>query len=155
MSLLIVFSNFAFAHMTISQLLMASNIQQFVELFGFAAFILSLMVPVILTKVYFKSISRGMMLFVLNFALAIVRTKAAIAAVLGVNPTMHWRKAKSRIRRSASFSIFNTMAEIFFSFVLFASSGLALYLNNLAGSLWLVWYGIMYLAATMLIYRYG
>ena len=47
------------------------------------------------------------------------------------------------------------MAEIFFSFVLFASSGLALYLNNLAGSLWLVWYGIMYLAATMLIYRYG
>ena len=154
-SLLIVFSNFAFAHMTISQLLMASNIQQFVELFGFAAFILSLMVPVILTKVYFKSISRGMMLFVLNFALAIVRTKAAIAAVLGVNPTMHWRKAKSRSRRSASFSIFNTMAEIFFSFVLFASSGLALYLNNLAGSLWLVWYGIMYLAATMLIYRYG
>ena len=31
----------------------------------------------------------------------------------------------------------------------------ALYLNNLAGSLWLVWYGIMYLCATLLIYRYG
>ena len=49
--------------------------QQFVELFGFAAFILSLMVPVILTKVYFKSVSRGIMLFVLNFALAIVDSR--------------------------------------------------------------------------------
>ena len=154
-SLLIVFSNFSFVHMTIPQLLMASNMQQTVELFGFAAFIMSLMVPVILTKVYFKSISRGMMLFVLNFSLAIVRFKAAIAAVLGISPAMHWRRAKGLSRGNASFSIFNTSVELCFSSLLIASSCLALYLNNIAGSLWLVWYGVMYLAATMLIYRYG
>lgn len=154
-SLLIVFSNFSFAHMSLLQILRASNMQQSVELFGFAAFMLSLMVPVILTKVYFKSISKGIMLFVLNFALAIVRFKAAIAAVLGVNPAMHWHRAKELSRRSASFSILNTPAEICFSSVLLASSYIALYFNNLMGSLWLIWYGIMYLAATLLIYRYG
>ncbi len=154
-SVLIVFSNFAFTHMSVSQLFMAWNMQQFVEVFGFVAFILSLMVPVILTKVYFKSISRGMMLFVLNFALAIVRFKAAIAAVIGMSPAMHWHRANDLSRHSASFSIFNSLAEICLSSVLIGAACLALYLNNIAGSIWLIWYGVMYMAATVLFYRYG
>ncbi len=154
-SVLIVFSNFSFAHMSLMQILRASNMQQSIELFGFAAFLLSLLVPVILTKVYFKSVSRGMMLFVLNFSLAIVRFKAAIAAVLGADPAMHWHRSEDRSRRSVSFSVFNTPTELGFASLILASGYVALYFNNLAGSLWLAWYGMMYLAATMLIYRYG
>jgi len=154
-SLLIVFSGFSFAHMPLSQILRASSMQQSAELLGFAVFIMSILLPAILTKAYFKSVSKGMMLFVLNFSLAIVRFKAAIAAILGVNPAIHWHRSNALSRGSAIFSIFNTPAEICFSLVFLASGGLALYLNNLAGSLWLAWYGTMYLAATLLIYRYG
>jgi cellulose synthase/poly-beta-1,6-N-acetylglucosamine synthase-like glycosyltransferase len=154
-SVMIVFSNFAFEYMSIPQLLHASSMQQIVEMFGFAAFVLSLMVPVILTKVYFKSISRGIMLSVLNFALAIVRFKAALAAVLGINPAMHWYRGNGSSKHSISLSLFNTPTEIGFASVMFVSGYFALYFNNIAGSLWLAWYGIMYLTATMLIYKYG
>jgi hypothetical protein len=95
------------------------------------------------------------MLFVLNFSLAIVRFKAAIAAMLGSNPAMQWHRSKERRRRSIIFSVFNTPVEICFSFLLLGSGFLAMYLNNLTGSLWLIWYGIMYLAATLFIYKYG
>jgi cellulose synthase/poly-beta-1,6-N-acetylglucosamine synthase-like glycosyltransferase len=154
-SILIVFSNFSFAYMSIPQLLRANGMQQTVEIFGFAAFALSLMVPVILTKAYFKSLSRGIMVFVLNFALAVVRFKAAIAAMLGVNPSMHWHRAGADNRHNASFSLFNTSAEICLSSVMLAAGYAAFYYNNITGSLWLAWYGFMYLAATMLIYKYG
>jgi hypothetical protein len=150
-----VFSNFSFAHMSLPQLLMASTMQQSVELLGFTTFILSLFVPVILTKVYFKSISRGIMVFVLNFALAIVRFKAAIAAVFGVDPAMHWHRVKERSKHSASFSLFNTPAEICFASAMLAAGYVAFYLNNIAGGMWLAWYGVMYLATTLLIYKYG
>ena len=154
-AVLIVFSNFSFAHMSLPQLLMASTMQQSVELLGFTTFILSLFVPVILTKVYFKSISRGIMVFVLNFALAIVRFKAAIAAVFGVDPAMHWHRVKERSKHSASFSLFNTPAEICFASAMLGAGYVAFYFNNIAGSLWLAWYGVMYLATTLLIYKYG
>jgi hypothetical protein len=42
-----------------------------------AAFALSFLTPAILTKIYFNSFSKGFMIFVLNFSLAVVRTKAA------------------------------------------------------------------------------
>jgi cellulose synthase (UDP-forming) len=154
-SILIVFSNFSFAHMSLPQLLRASSMQQTVELLGFATFVTSLLVPVFLTKVYFKSISRGIMVFVLNFALAIVRFKAAIAAMLGVNPSMHWHRAKEGTKHNASFSLFNTQAELGFASLMLAAGYIAFYFNNIAGSLWLAWYGVMYLAATLLIYKYG
>lgn len=154
-SILIVFSNFSFAHMSLSQLLVASTMQQTIEILGFATFIISLLVPVMLTKVYFKSISRGIMVFVLNFALAIVRFRAAIAAMLGVNPAMHWHRYSDQNKHNASFSVFNTYAEIGFAAIMLGAGGLALYLNNITGSVWLAWYGFMYLAATLLIYKYG
>ncbi len=154
-SVFIVFSNFAFAHMSIPQILKANSMYQGVELLGFSTFLLSLMVPVLLTKVYFKSISKGMMVFVLNFALAIVRFKAAIAAMLGVSPSMQWRNVRERDRHSAALSLSNTSAEIGFASVMFAAGYVAFYFNNITGSLWLAWYGVMYLAATLLLYKYG
>ena len=56
------------------------------ELFGMAAFALSFFTPAILTKIYFNSFSKGFMIFVLNFSLAVVRTKAALAALLRIDP---------------------------------------------------------------------
>ncbi len=154
-SVLIVFSNFSFAHMSLSQLLLANSMQQSIEVLGFATFLISLLVPVMLTKVYFKSISRGLMVFVLNFALAIVRFKAAIAAMLGVNPAMHWHRVTGHNKHRALFSLFNTSTEIGFALMMLAAGYIAFYFNNITGSLWLAWYGVMYLAATMLIYKYG
>lgn len=128
------------------------------ELLGFFAFTLSLLTPVILTRIYFKSWSKGIMIFLLNYALAFVRAKAAIAALFGkVNPGLNWNRLKTMqsVSRNLRTSISNTRAEIVFSTSMFALASFAFLETNLAGGIWLVWYGILYILSTLFLLRYG
>ncbi len=79
LSTAIVFSSLPFAHinLTIFSITHLSGLEV-AELLGLFAFLLSMFAPAILTKMYFKSFRKGVMVFLLNYALAFVRTKAAL-----------------------------------------------------------------------------
>lgn len=152
----VAFSAVPFAHISdINQLISPSQMSLYVELLGFFAFTLSLLTPVILTKIYFGSLKKGFMVFLLNYALAFVRTRAAIATFMTVNPGIHWNRSKSNEKEDILYSLSNTRTEIVFGAVLFGLGFISLAHSNISGGLWLTWYGILYSLATILLYKYG
>ncbi|MDE1869491.1 MAG: glycosyltransferase [Candidatus Micrarchaeota archaeon] len=152
----VVFTTLPFAHISVNNFLSGSQLPVYLEILGFLAFTLSLLTPVLLTKIYFKSFSKGFMVFLLNYALAFVRTKAAIATIMNMNPGINWNRSKLQSgKNDAIFSLSNTKTEIVFAGAMFGLSILAFSQFNIAGGIWLVWYGILYSLATFLLYKYG
>jgi cellulose synthase (UDP-forming) len=155
LSVFVSFSTIPFAHMTIKQLFQASYISRYLEIFGGAAFVLSMIAPVILTKVYFGSVKKGFMIFVLNFALAVARAQAAGAAILKKDPFWKPVRTNDTAKHNLRYAIMNTKVEIAMSAALLSLGALAFTMSNIAGSIWLSTYGVLYLFATALIYKYG
>ncbi|MGI0141666.1 MAG: glycosyltransferase [Candidatus Micrarchaeales archaeon] len=152
----VVFAALPFAHISISNFLSTSQLPIYLEILGFFAFTLSLLTPVLLTKIYFKSFSKGFMVFLLNYALAFVRAKAALATIMNMNPGINWNRSKLRSgKNNIGYSVWNTKSEIAFASVMFGLSAYALSIFNLAGGIWLAWYGILYSLATVLLFKYG
>ncbi len=154
-SVLIVLFVVPVVNLTFQQIFNIRYIEATLEIFGAIAFVLSLMVPVILTKVYFRSIRKGIMMLFLNFALAVVRTKAAIAATFNMNPTSVWGAKTSSRKRGMLFALMNTRIELLITLGLVVFGTWAALNNNIAGSIWLLWYAALYSLATIFFYKYG
>jgi cellulose synthase/poly-beta-1,6-N-acetylglucosamine synthase-like glycosyltransferase len=154
-SFFVVFSGLPLLHLTVDQVLHSNNIYTELELFGGLAFLFSILTPIIFTKMYFNSMRKGLMVFVLNFALAVARTKAALAAMLSRNPSLQWSRVKDKRRQDLLFSVRNTVVELSLSIGLFILGAFAIITSSISGGFWLLWYGVMYLSATMLLYKYG
>ncbi|MDE1866033.1 MAG: glycosyltransferase [Candidatus Micrarchaeota archaeon] len=155
-SVMIVFSNLPFFHVGILKFISSANNNLIgLELFGMAAFALSFFTPAILTKVYFNSFKKGFMIFILNFSLAVVRTKAALSALLRIDPATQWARVVKGSSSNVLYALQKTKYEIGLAVVLFAFSALAALSNNIEGGLWLIFYGMLYLCATLMVYRYG
>ncbi len=155
LSVFVSFSTLPFVHMTIKQLIQATYISRYLEVFGGIAFVLSMIAPAVLTKVYFGSLKKGFMIFFLNFALAIARSKAAIAAI--THKSSSWKPLRAGTTRSHDirYAIMNTKAEIVMSASLLSMGFFAMMTSNIPGTVWLLTYGVLYLFATVLIYKYG
>ncbi len=154
----IVFSSVPFAHIDIFSFFTQNQLQLDLELLGFFAFTLSLLTPTLLTKVYFNSWSKGFMVFLLNYALAFVRTKAAIATFFkSHNPGTNWNRLKIiKVNQNSLISkLYSTKTEIAFSGFMFGLAYIALTQSNFAGSIWLGWYGVLYALTTVFLYKYG
>ena len=152
----IVFSAVPLAHINLATFFTQNTLSIDLECLGFFAFTLSLLTPVLLTKVYFGSLSKGFMVFLLNYALAFVRAKAAIATLFNKNPGFHWNRLKvNNGQRGLLFAVSNTKTEIVFASTMFVLSFLALSQSDLSGCIWLIWYGILYLLATIFLHKYG
>ncbi len=155
MSVFVSFSTIPFVHMTITQIFQASYISRYLEIFGGAAFVLSMIAPAILTKIYFGSASEGLMIFVLNFALAISRAKAALAAISKRSSAWKPIRVNKSSRGNIRYAIANTKTEIVVAASLLSLGFVAFISSNIAGWIWLSTYGILYLFATVLLYKYG
>lgn len=151
----IVFSNVPFAHIKIAQLLTHNTLSWDLEILGFFAFSLSLLTPVLLTKIYFKSWSKGLMVFFLNYALAFVRTKAALATLINKNPGLNWNRLRPKGSNSILSQIYKTKTEVVFASAMFILAYIALSETNIAGGIWLLWYGVLYMLATVFLVKYG
>jgi cellulose synthase/poly-beta-1,6-N-acetylglucosamine synthase-like glycosyltransferase len=151
----IVFSNVPFAHIKIAELLTHNTLSWDLEILGFFAFSLSLLTPVLLTKIYFKSWSKGLMVFFLNYALAFVRTKAALATFINKNPGLNWNRLKPKGSNSILAQLYNTKTEVVFASAMFVLAYIALSETNIAGGIWLMWYGVLYMLATIFLIKYG
>lgn len=155
-SIMIVFSAVHFINLSWQQILQAKDIGLDLEIFGALAFVLSLIFPVILTKIYFKSIKKGVMILLLNFSLVIVRTRAAVAAIFNLSPMKIWGSHReSTPKRSVIFALRNTTIELSFAAALILFAGLAVWQKNFAGGVWLIWYAALYSIATVFFYKYG
>ncbi len=150
----IVFSNVPFIHLDILNVATFASLTNDFEIFGFLAFMLSIFTPAIISKIYFNSLRKGIMVFLLNYALAIIRTKAAIATFFKGNPGVNWNRSAGIGNRLAN-AVSNTKVELAFSSMLFVLGYMALLFSNIAGWIWLSWYGILYLLATVFHRKYG
>ncbi|MDE1762210.1 MAG: glycosyltransferase [Candidatus Micrarchaeota archaeon] len=157
----VVFAALPFAHFNFQNIsanfLSANKIAIYLEILGFFAFTLSLLTPVLLTKIYFKSFKKGFMIFLLNYALAFVRTKAAVATFLkGANPGIHWnRNGVKTVKNNFPYAVANTRTEISFAAVMFGLGAFSLLQSNISGGVWLLWYGVLYSLSTVMLYKYG
>ena len=155
-SVLIVFSQFSISNISLYSILGGTNINLDLEILGISAFSLSVLAPVVLTKMHFKSIRKGFMIFLLNFALVFIRVKAALSALFNLNYQVLWEGSKDgRRRKKVTYAIRNSFMEIFFSAALFILSLSAMTIDNISGGLWLFWYGILYVSTFYMFYRYG
>ena len=154
-SIFIVFSAVPFVNLQLTQIFQVRYVGLDLEIFGSLALVLSFLAPVIMTKIYFNSIKKGFMVFGLNFALAFVRTKAAIAAITKRNPGVHWNRDNDIRTNRFAFSLYNTKTELSFAALVFLLSYVAEMTNHVSGGLWLMIYGVMYLLTTIFMYKYG
>lgn len=155
-SIFIVFSQFSIANISFSTIFVGNNINWDLEILGISAFSLSVLTPVVLTKMHFKSISKGFMIFLLNFALVFVRVKAAFSALLNIDYKTPWEgRNVTGPGKKLSYALKNSFVEIFFSAALFVLSAFAFMVDNISGGFWLFWYSILYVSTFYMFYRYG
>ena len=156
-SALVVFTSLPFAHVDLHSLILQNKWSVDLETLGFFAFTLSLLTPALLTRIYFGSWKKGFMVFLLNYALAFVRAKAAVATFLKRNPAMKWNKHRNSLvtEKKILTIISNTKTEVAFGTSMFVLSLFALAQLNLAGGIWLFWYGILYSLTAIFLYKYG
>ncbi|MCL5433870.1 MAG: glycosyltransferase [Candidatus Marsarchaeota archaeon] len=151
-----IFLDVPFAHIDIASFFTHNQIGLDLEMLGLFAFTLSVFTPVILTKIYFGSLKKGLMVFMLNFALAFVRTNAAISAIIKKNPINSWNSFRHMQKRNDLFtSIINAKTEIVFSTFLLFLAFIAFSESNLAGGIWLVGYSCLYFLTLIFFYVYG
>ncbi len=156
MSVLIIFAAVPPAQVTVKQLLQARYITTAMEILGISTFLMSIIAPMVLTKIHFKSIRKGFMVFMLNFSLSFIRTKAAIAASTNSSPRAGWAKGDSnKIENRALHTLRSTLTETAFSSSLLLLGLFAFILNNVYGAVWLLWYAILYSSTFILFYKYG
>ncbi len=155
----IVFSTLPFAHIGIKSFsILSLTPLDIAELLGLFAFILSMFAPAILTKMYFKSFKKGVMVFMLNYALAFVRTGAAISAILGMESRLKWNskwETKSGVGTSIIAAVNKAKVEVAFVAILVFLAAVALMRANISGGIWLLWYGGMFSLAPVFFYKYG
>jgi hypothetical protein len=126
------------------------------ELLGLFAFLLSMFAPAILTKIYFKSFRKGVMVFLLNYALAFVRAKAALSAIFGRGGKLDWKGPGKGNKNSSILSVIDkTKVEVGFVVILVALGIVALMRANISGGVWLLWYGGMYSLTPLFFFKYG
>ncbi len=156
-SLVTVFSAAPFAYSNAAQFLNASSTAINLEILGVASFLLSLIVPVALTKAYFGSYLEGVMLFFLNFALSFVRLRGAASALLSSSSLKGWFKGSiiEKGSRRVLASLRGAAAELTFSLVLLFGGIVAMLLSNISGALWMFWYSLLYTSTVFFFYRYG
>ena len=155
-SILVIFSSASPANVSIVQLVQAQYITTTIELLGISTFVISILAPIIITKIHFKSVRKGFMVFMLNFSLSFIRTKAAIAASLNRYPSSGWSKGGEPDRKGRAVHTFrNTISESAFSSTLFFLGVLAFIINNVFGAVWLMWYAALYASTFIFFYKYG
>ena len=154
-ALLIAFSSISIAHISLSQIFAQRYLNFDLELFGVIAFIVSVMTPILLTKIYFGSVKKGFMLFLVNFALAFIRAKAAFNAVFNLSPKAGWVRARLGQSGKLLNAIRSSSTEIVFSIFLILFGTIAIAISNFSGGVWLLWYGILYSSTFFFFYKYG
>ncbi len=156
MSILVIFAAKSPSTVSIQQLIQAKYIATSIEILGISTFIISIIAPTVLTKIHFKSLSKGFMVFILNFSLSFIRARAAIAASLDIHPSSAWTKGLQHGSRGrASRTLRNALSETTFSSALLVMGAIAFIINNIYGAVWLIWYAVLYFSTFIMFYKYG
>ncbi|MEM0094446.1 MAG: glycosyltransferase [Candidatus Micrarchaeaceae archaeon] len=153
LTIAVVFSGLPIGSLSISSLM--HPIQSQIALSAFFAILTftSLIGPLLILREYFNSFRYGVMVMLLNFAVAFTRAKAAFSAILHFAPS--WSKSNTNIKGNFRSALKNSYAEFSFALFLAVLSLVAVAGNNIAGGFWLMWYAILYGSTTVMLYKYG
>ncbi|MGC8647304.1 MAG: glycosyltransferase [Candidatus Micrarchaeia archaeon] len=132
-----------------------SNPLYILEMMGIIAFVASFLLPVVIAGIYYGSYKKGFMASLLNYALAIVRTRAAIALLLNREPGSQWTKQLSTKKRNIWNSLYAAKAEIGLAAFIWIFSYVAFLSRNVYGGVWLLGYGVLFSLAALFIKIYG
>ncbi|MEM0149435.1 MAG: hypothetical protein QXW10_00880, partial [Candidatus Micrarchaeaceae archaeon] len=125
------------------------------EVMGMIAFIGSFFIPVVISGLYFGSYKKGFMVSFLNYALAVVRTKAAIAMLLNKEPGYQWNKIQPSKIKNTLYAIYAARSEIALSAFIWVFAYIAINGANFYGGLWLVGYGVLFSLTALFLRLYG
>jgi len=134
---------------------MVSKPLMLLEAMGMIAFVGSFLIPVMLSGMYFGSYRKGFMVSFLNYALAVIRTKAAIAMLLNREPGYQWNKLRPNRIKSTLYSIYAARSEIALSAFIWVFAYIAMSSSNIYGGLWLIGYGLLFSLTALFIRIYG
>ncbi len=154
-SVFIVFASAPLTSINITTLFKSSSLPATIEVLGIMAFAVSLLAPVLLIKIQFNSVRKGIMVLFLNFALAVTRTRAAFAALLPDSKAAVWVRNFTDNGTRAGIAFKSAFSEVAFASALFVLSIFAMLINNMSGAIWLFWYSVLYFSACAFFYKYG
>ncbi|MEM0087061.1 MAG: glycosyltransferase [Candidatus Micrarchaeaceae archaeon] len=156
LTIAIVFSGLPMGSLSISAILHPSQSQIALSAFFTLLAFTSLIGPLLVLREYFKSFKYGLMVMLLNFAVAFTRAEAALAAIFRIAPSWSpsWVKSHN-VKGNFRNVLKNSFVEFSFASLLAMLAAVAVFGNNIAGAFWLAWYAALYGSTTVLLYKYG
>jgi cellulose synthase/poly-beta-1,6-N-acetylglucosamine synthase-like glycosyltransferase len=116
------------------------------------SYIFSVVILVVLGgRLYFGSFKSGLLAFFLNFATAILRTKAMLVGIFGLKTKFVMTRQNKR-RHSVIDAVRANITETAFSAVLFSFSILSFFRHDVISGFWLFWYGWLFLCSFLFTY---
>jgi cellulose synthase/poly-beta-1,6-N-acetylglucosamine synthase-like glycosyltransferase len=116
------------------------------------SYMLSVVILVVLGgRLYFGSFKSGLLAFFLNFATAIVRAKAMLVGLFGLN-TKFVMTRQNEHKRSAIDALRVTATETTFSLLLLSFSVLSFMRHDVISGFWLFWYSWLFFCAFLFTY---
>ncbi|MGB9703165.1 MAG: glycosyltransferase [Candidatus Micrarchaeales archaeon] len=129
------------------------SISQQLIMFNILSILLTLLASIILSKIYFNSVKLGFMNYFVNYALVFTRVKGGISSLLKINPALKWNK--EALKSSALEKIKFCWVELLIAFLFFFVAYILINSGNIAGSIWIIWYGILFASPLYFVWRYN
>jgi cellulose synthase/poly-beta-1,6-N-acetylglucosamine synthase-like glycosyltransferase len=129
------------------------TISQQLILFNIFSIVLVVLASVIVSRIYFGSFKLGFMNYFVNYAVLFARAKGGIAAILKANPALKWNK--EALKNSFVEKIKFCWVELLTAFLFFFVGYILINSGNIAGSVWIFWYGILFTSTFYFVWRYN
>jgi cellulose synthase/poly-beta-1,6-N-acetylglucosamine synthase-like glycosyltransferase len=129
------------------------TISQQLIIFNISSILLTILASLILSKIYFGSFKLGFMNYFVNYALVFARVKGGIASILKANPALKWNK--EALKNSLIQKIKFCWVELLTAFLFFFVGYILINSGNIAGSVWIFWYGILFASTFYFVWRYN
>lgn len=109
----------------------------------------------IISKMYFNSFKYGFVIYFMNFGVAFVRARAAVAALFKEHASFKVLKKQVGTRYGLLQVLRMTALETAFAFVFIATAVLSFWKADLAGAFWLSWYAMLFSTSFLFTYFNG
>jgi cellulose synthase (UDP-forming) len=129
------------------------TISQQLIIFNISSILMTILASLILSKIYFGSFKLGFMNYFVNYAVVFARAKGGIASLLKLNPALKWNK--EMLKKSVLQKIKFCSVELLTASLFFLVAYMLINSGNIAGSIWIIWYGILFASTFYFAWRYN
>ncbi len=155
LTVLMAFADVSTAQMMVEKLLVPLSIKFQLEILSALSIVTMLLAALIIAKVYFNSFTIGFIAYFLNFGVAFVRAKAAVAALL--NSRADFLVIKRNGTRGMPFlkALRLSAVETTFAVLLLAAAAVLFVNSDISSAFWISWYGLLFSSPLFFAYFTG